>query len=485
MKADVLLADATPARFLDNHSTAFAFQRRVFEEATDDRNPLLERVRFLAILGANLARPHAHRHVTGAACRLQRDAETYLAARLCPELAREGILVAPALTPSNLTRLWQVSEIDRPDLQNPPLVPRNPLRAWAGDIFAALRTTDVLLHHPYDSFDPVLELLRQGAADVDVTDVAVTIYRTDHDSPVCHALLEAAERGKRVLAVFEPRARHDERNNAEWAAALHRAGARVAYGLGLKVHAKMASIVRREGSRTRGYVHVSSGNYHHATSRAYTDLALLTCDPRIATDVGRLLGMLAGSDAPVAFSSVLVSPFDLSGRLRGLIQREIDWTRSGSPGHIIMKMNALTDRDLIHQLYRASQAGVRIDLIVRGACRLRPGVAGVSERIHVRNIVGRFLEHSRAWYFRNGGADDVYIGSADLRPRNLVRRIEAMAPVLDAELRRRIRYGILGVYLADDVNARGLRSDGAYARVATPGDSQLSSQRVFLEEARA
>jgi len=472
--------------FLDADRGALAFQWRIFEEVLDERHPLLERVKFLAILGANLLTLSRRTRLAGAARQLWREAHELWGRQLSPALARHGIQpptleVSP--TAETLAALWTSSRIDRPELRDRPVQPRDPLARRGDDLFAAIRARDVLLHHPYDAFDPVVDLIRQAAVDPAVTAIAITLYRTDRDSPIAEALLDALRRGKRVQAVVELRAKHDEENNARWAATLRHAGAHVTCGIvGLKVHAKLAVIDRREAGATRRYVHVSSGNYHTGTSRTYTDIALLTCDGTIGSDAARVFDFLAGRvDAPT-FERLLVAPFGMRRRLRDLVAREIDCSRAGLGGHIVMKMNALTDRDVIRQLYQASRAGVRVDVIVRGVCCLRPGVPGLSERVHVRSIVGRFLEHSRVWYFRNGGNARVYIGSADLRPRNLDRRVEVMVPLDDASLVESVRGPILETYLADTVSARVLRPDGRYVRLRPrAGEPAVSSQQAFLE----
>ncbi|MBI2185600.1 MAG: polyphosphate kinase 1 [Acidobacteria bacterium] len=469
--------------FLDPDLGAIAFQRRVLEEAQDERTPLLERVKFLAILGANLTTLARRTRLAAAAGQLWSEAAACFARRLRPMLADHGI-EAPALgaapTGHDLLQLWSISRIERPELRDVPLGQRDEV---GSDLFEAIGARDILLHHPCESFRPVIDLIRQAAADPAVTAIAMTLYRTDRESPIGQALVDALRRGKRVETVVELRARHDEENNARWASALRQAGAHVTYGLvGFKVHAKLAVITRREGAATRRYVHLSSGNYHAETSQTYTDVALLTRDETIASDAAGLFDFLAGrTDAPT-FRRLLVAPFGLRREVRDLVAREIECSRRGVAGHIILKMNALTDRDVIRQLYRASQAGVRVDLIVRGVCCLRPGVPGLSDGIHVRSIVGRFLEHSRIWWFRNGGREEIFIGSADLRPRNLGRRVEVMAPVGDSALARRIRHEILSASLADTVSARVLRGDGRYVRLApSPGEPSVCSQRALLE----
>jgi polyphosphate kinase len=326
-------------------------------------------------------------------------------------------------------------------------------------------------------------LLREAADDPAVERVSATLYRTDRgDSPIVAALIDAAERGKQVRVVVELKARFDERRNAEWARALKVAGAQVIHApAGLKVHAKMAVVSRREGTALRPYVHVSTGNYNAFTSTVYTDFSLLTCDEAIAADVTELFDFMAGDVVPRP-RAIIAAPFWLRDRFRALVEREIAWARRGEAGHIILKMNALLDQPAIDLLHRASSAGVQVDLIVRGAAALQPGVAGVTERIRVRSIVGRFLEHSRAWYFRNGGAEEVFIGSADLRPRNFDRRVEVVVPVRDPALAHRLRYEILDAYLADTLSARELLPNGHYRRVVPqPGDPGICCQSAFLD----
>ena len=374
--------------------------------------------------------------------------------------------IHPMAAVTNPRRYWEVSRIVRADLHFALVHPGWPAGLDADtDLFAEIRERDILLHHPFQAFDPVVDLVRQAAEDPDVLSISITLYRTDRESLIAHALLEALKRGKRVHAVIELHARMDEGRNIKWAVELAGAGAEVSYGHpDRKVHAKMAVIARHEGARVRRYAHVSSGNYHAFNARTYTDLALLTCDDALTADIDDLFSLLAGAPGPVAFRSIHVSPLTLRQALDTLIQREIDWATLGARGHIVLKTNALLDEVVIRQLYRASHAGVFVDLIVRGMCALRPGVPGLSDRITVRSVVGRFLEHSRAWYFRNGGDDDAYIGSADVRPRNLDRRVEVMVRLADRAIVGRLRDEILSPYLADNVNARVLRPDGTYVR---------------------
>jgi polyphosphate kinase len=386
-----------------------------------------------------------------------------------------------------LRRLWEVTRIARPDLREPEFDPANPVPpGHRADLFQAIRAGDVLLHHPFESFQPVVDLLRRAAEDPDVHGLAITLYRTDRESPVAHALMEAAKRGKQVRVVVELGARFDEERNARWALQLEDAGAQVFHApAGLKVHAKIAVISRREAAGLRHYVHVSSGNYNAFTARVYTDVGLLTCDEDIAADALGLFGVLTGSPDLVTLRKLLVAPVALRAAFRTLLEREISGARPGDRRHIVLKMNALVDPEVVRLLYRASQCGVTVDLIVRGPCCLRPGVPGLSDRVRVRSIVGRFLEHSRIWYFHQGGTPAVYIGSADLMPRNLDRRIEVMAPVTDPTLVRRVRDDILGRYLADNVKARHLCADGSYVRAPRrPGEPALDCQLALLSPSK-
>jgi polyphosphate kinase len=386
---------------------------------------------------------------------------------------------------SDLRRLWEVTRIARADLRTPYFVPKKPAALEAHpNVLAAARTRDVLFHHPYESFQPVLEMIQQAADDPDVSRISMTLYRTDRESPIVQALVDAVRRGKQVRVIIELHARLDEHRNVNWWRTFEEAGAAVfAAPAGLKVHAKMTLIERHEGGGVKRYVHLSSGNYNAFTARAYTDLALLTCDEDISADIANLFDALCGNGGTSQFRALAVAPVTMRDTLANLVEREIDWRRGGDRGHIILKMNGLVDREVIQLLYRASQAGVDVDLLVRSICCLRPGLPGVSDRIRVRSIVGRFLEHSRVWYFRNGGHEEAYIGSADLMPRNLDRRIEVMAPVKDSGLRGRV-VDILRTYLADNVKARELRADGRYIRVKPEnGEPRVDAQLTLLREA--
>ena len=369
--------------------------------------------------------------------------------------------------PIGLSRLVQLYGGDRPDLKDPPFAPVVPASFGPNldeDIFAILRREDVLLHHPFDSFQPVVEFLRQAAHDPDVLAIKMTLYRVGRNSPIVAALLEAIENGKQVAALVELKARFDEESNIEWARKLEDAGVHVVYGLvGLKVHSKIALVVRREGEIIRRYVHLGTGNYNPVTARLYTDFGFLTADEETADDATHFFNALTGYAQGRGPRRLMAAPTNLRPRLTALIQREIEWAQKGEPGRLVFKFNALEDPQMIKLLYRASQAGVKIDLLVRGLCCLRPGVPGVSENIWVTSIVGRFLEHSRVYWFRNGGAEEVYLGSADLMRRNLDHRVEIVFPVQDPKLVRRLK-DVLDIYGKDELKARKLQSDGHYVR---------------------
>jgi polyphosphate kinase len=390
--------------------------------------------------------------------------------------------------PLSFVRLKHVLQVDRRDLREKSFVPRipaalDPKLNEGADLFSVIRRGDVLLHHPYESFDPVVDLLRKAAADPAVLAIKMTLYRVGRNSPVVDSLLEANERGKQVAVLVELKARFDEESNIEWARRLESQGVHVVYGLlGLKIHSKLALIVRKEGDKIRRYTHYGTGNYNVVTAGLYTDLSLMTCDEDLGADATDLFNHLTGYSAKKSYRKLLVAPLDLFERTRQLIEREIEHQRQGRDGHIIFKMNALAHQGIIKLLYEASQAGVKIDLFIRGACALRPGVAGVSETITVRSIVGRFLEHSRIYYFRNGGAHDVYLGSADMMPRNLHRRVETLVPIEDRRLIRLVREQILGTYLADEAKVRIMQSDGSYVRHprAKAADA-VNAQGVFLK----
>ncbi len=371
---------------------------------------------------------------------------------------------------------WQLAGLDRADLKDPGFTPVKPTElrdlVEPADIFERLRRTDVLVHHPYDSFnDSVTEFIRLAAADPKVLALKLTLYRTSGDSPIIEALIDAAGRGKQVAALVELKARFDEENNIEWARRLEKAGVHVVYGIvGLKIHTKTTLVVRQESDGLRRYCHVGTGNYNPKTARIYEDIGLLTANPEIGDDLNLLFNTLTGYGRPTGYRNLLVAPTNLRGPFRELIEHEASL---GSNGRIIAKMNSLVDPDLIDALYTASQAGVQIDLIIRGICCLRPGIEGLSTNIRVRSIVGRYLEHSRVFYFADGGPDGgpcYYIGSADLMPRNLDRRVEALVRVDSPTLQTRLAE-ILSVNLDDDELAWTLRADGGYDAPEPGGDN--------------
>ncbi len=379
-----------------------------------------------------------------------------------------------------------VSKDERRELRDEPFVPLAvpPLRD-AEDIFTAIREGDILLHHPYESFDPIVELITRAADDPDVLAIKQTLYRAGGESPIVKALARAAESGKQVTAIVELKARFDEESNIVWARTLEQSGVHVVYGLmGLKTHAKCLLVVRRERGVLRRYVHLSTGNYNTTSARHYTDVSLLTCRPGLCEDASSLFNLLTGYSAPPKWNSLIVAPLGLHEAVLGLIARETEHARHGRPARIVAKMNSLVDEDVIESLYRASQAGVPITLLVRGICCLRPGVPGVSESIEVRAIVDRYLEHGRVFHFANGGKDEVYISSADWMPRNFHRRVEAMVPIEDPALRTRL-IEILSVSVSDNVKAWSLQSDGTYQRVQPKANAALvRSQQRFVDLTR-
>ena len=384
--------------------------------------------------------------------------------------------------------VWTLVNIDEPALHDPPFTPAIPKRLiGTTDLFAAIREGDVLLHHPYESFDPVVQFVNQAANDPDVLAIKQTLYRTSGNSPVVGALIDAAENGKQVATLIELKARFDEENNIHWARNLERVGAHVVYGLaGLKTHAKVTLIVRNEPEGIRRYMHFGTGNYNDRTAKTYTDLSLFTCRTVLGADVTQLFNALTGFSKSDSYEELLVAPVSLRPGFEGLIERETEHAIAGRPSGIRAKMNAITDGGIVRALYRASRAGVPIDLMVRGMCVLRPGIPGVSETIRVSSIVGRFLEHSRVFVFENGGDRDVYIGSADWMGRNLDRRVETVVPVLDAQLRETIVHDILDLMFADNLKTRVLRSDGSYARrPVLSGQTSLNAQETLLRTYQA
>ncbi|NTW00867.1 MAG: polyphosphate kinase 1 [Oscillochloris sp.] len=380
--------------------------------------------------------------------------------------------------PLGLADLMALVKIDRPDLKDPPHLPTLPMVLCGNsDIFDTIRQGDVLLHHPYHSFTPVIDFIQAAADDPQVLAIKQTLYRVGSNSPIVRTLMHAREQGKQVTAVVELKARFDEENNIIWAKAMERAGVHVVYGLlGLKVHAKLALVVRQEQDGIRCYAHLGTGNYNAGTARAYTDLGMFTCRPDITADVVDLFNFLTAYSRQSTYRSLLIAPITLRQRLMSLIRGEIQHQQRNGNGRIIFKMNALVDHQFIDLLYEASQAGVQIDLIVRGMCSLRPGVAGLSEHIQVRSIIGPFLEHSRIYYFANDSNPVLYLGSADIMERNLDRRVEELYPLEDPALIAYVHDMLLQTYLADNVRAHILQPDGRYIRLhpnsCLPVDSQ-------------
>ena len=428
-----------------------------------------------------------HNRRRGDAVRLEID-------RQCPAQIYEVLLKTLRLTaddlylidgPLNATRLLALYKGDHsPELRDMPFVaPVAKSLRGRDNIFAAIREGDILLHHPYEHFDSVVGFLEQSARDSDVLAIKMTLYRTGGDERIVGALMDAVKNGKQVTVVVELRARFDEANNIQWARRLEENGVHVVYGLvGYKIHAKATLVVRREREHIRRYVHLATGNYNATTARLYTDLGLLTCRPDFGEDITNLFNLLTGICQFQGMKKLVVAPFDLHRRLLEIIEREATNARRGLPARIIAKINSLADRTLIEALYRASQAGVKIELIVRGVCCLRPGLRGVSENITVRSIVDRFLEHPRIYYFENGCVPEVFIGSADWLPRNLFRRIETVFPIVDGIVRERVIGEILATTLADNVKARMLFADGSYhSAPRTANDEPRRSQTEFVQ----
>jgi polyphosphate kinase len=418
-------------------------------------------------------RTELHNRRKGDAVRMEieADADPEIIERLRTVFELDPWQVFPVNGPVNLVRLFNVYEqVDRPDLKDRPFTPRElRLTSKSKDLFEELRQHDILLHHPFDSYDAVVSFIGSAAEDDNVLSIKQTLYRTSERSHIVPALMEAASH-KEVTAVVELKARFDEASNIRWARDMEDAGVQVFHGLvGLKTHCKLSLLVRRDPDGvTRSYAHIGTGNYNATTARIYTDLSLFTANPEITRAVHDVFSFLTAYAENPSYEPLLVAPLDLAEKCVALIDREAEHAMQGKPARIVAKMNALLDKNIIQALYRASQAGVQIDLIVRGICALRPGVRGVSSNIRVRSIVGRFLEHSRIYYFGNGGEEEIYIGSADWMPRNLYERVEVLVPVRDEMFRERIRHEILGAYLADNRKARILLSDSTYIPVWQP-----------------
>ncbi len=389
--------------------------------------------------------------------------------------------------PIDLTFLMKLYGLPGCDhLRNKPYVPQRVPRIEPGEnIFDEIRKGDILLHHPYQTFDPVVDFIRQAANDPEVLAIKQTLYRVSGNSPIIASLAQAAENGKQVSVLVELKARFDEENNIVWAKKLEKAGCHVIYGLvGLKTHSKIALVVRREEDGIRRYVHLGTGNYNDSTAKLYTDCGIFTCQETIGEDATAVFNMLSGYSEPLSWNELVVAPIWLRKRFMKLIERETKHALDGKPARIVAKMNSLCDQGIIEALYEASAAGVKIELIVRGICCLRVGIPGVSENISVRSIVGNFLEHSRIFYFLNDGNEEVYMGSADWMPRNLDRRVEILFPVLDEQLKEDVKH-ILSVELADNVKAHVLKPDGNYEKMDKRGKVLINSQETFCEEAIA
>ena len=386
--------------------------------------------------------------------------------------------------PVGMADLIELTKIDRPDLKDSPFLPSvPPVLSTEENIFSVIRKHDILLYHPYDSFAPVVDFVRKAARDPQVLAIKQTLYRVGPNSPVVAALMKARENEKQVAVLVELKARFDEENNIIWARALERAGVHVVYGLvGLKTHAKLLLVVRREKDGIRRYVHMSTGNYNDVTARLYADIGFFTSDPDIGNDVSDLFNALTGYSRKEEYRKLLVAPGKMRQQILERIDREIEYHKKHGNGYLAFKMNSLVDKRCIQALYRASQAGVKVDLQIRGICCLRPGVPGVSENITVTSIVGRFLEHPRIFYFRNGGDDEILLGSADLMPRNLDRRVEQLFPVENPNMCQALREDILDVHLRDNIQSRRLLPDGSYERVhPQDGEAKLNSQMSMIE----
>ena len=381
--------------------------------------------------------------------------------------------------PLGLGSLWQLySNVERRDLKDTPYKPNipKPLRSLSdpGDIFDAIRAENIFVHHPYDSFSPVIDFLTAAARDPNVLAIKQTVYRVGTNAPVVEALLEAAERGKQVAVLVELKARFDEESNIGWARALEQVGVHVVYGLvGLKTHCKITMVVRKEGEGIRRYLHLATGNYNAVTSRVYEDVGIFTCDEDMGADATDLFNYLTGYSTKQDYKKLLIAPVNLRHKIEGLIKREVEHAQAGKKARIIFKMNSLVDDRMIQLLYQASQAGVKVDLLVRGMCCLRPGIKGISDNICVISIVGRYLEHSRLFYFHNDGKENIYLGSADLMPRNLNHRVEVVFPVESKDHIHYLRQRVLDTYLKDNTRARILQTNGTYTRLAPEAGKEI------------
>ena len=400
------------------------------------------------------------------------------------EIRQNDVYVLPS--PLGLSSLWQIyNNVERHDLKFPvyhPVVPRVFENALlAGDIFDVIKQSNILLHQPYDSFSPVIDFLKAAARDPDVLAIKQTLYRVGQNAPIVEALLEASERGKQVAVLVELKARFDEESNIGWARALEQTGVHVVYGLvGLKTHCKVTMVVRKEGEGIRRYLHLGTGNYNAVTAKIYEDIGMFTCDEAMASDVTDLFNYLTGYSTKQDFKKLLVAPVNLRSGLEKLIRREIEHAKAGRKAHLIFKVNAIVDPQFIALLYEASCAGVQLDLLVRGMCCLKPGIKGLSENIRVISIVGRYLEHSRVYYFHNDGKEEIYMGSADLMTRNHDHRVEVVFPVENKDHINYIRHGMLAVYLSDNSRARVMQPDGTYTRLKTPSEDKAVDVQEWL-----
>ena len=482
-ECDLLLMQDLIARHLQPMYRGYEILASAAFRVTRNSNLYFEEEETRSLLES--VRSELHNRRKGDAVRLEivSDAHPEILERLRVNFELDSDQVFFCEGPVNLARtMFLHDEIDRPDLKFPSFTPRSfPVSTQATQLFASLRQRDMLLHHPYDSYDPVVDFIRHGAADPRVVAIKQTLYRTSTDSPMFQALTEAAA-NKEVTVVVELMARFDEASNIHWARSMEDAGVQVFYGVvGLKTHCKLAMLVRRdEDGVIRRYCHLGTGNYNPVTARFYTDISLLTANPQITERVQQVFHYLTAQAEVQDYAPLLVAPHSMAKRFLELIQREADHAAAGRPARILAKMNSLLDPAIIRALYEASRAGVEIDLIVRGICILRPGVTGLSERIRVRSIVGRFLEHSRIFFFQNGNHPEVWVGSADWMPRNLYERCEVIFPVQNPALRDRIHSEILAACLADTVKARRMDKDGNYIRVQPEATTAFDSQGFFM-----
>ena len=405
---------------------------------------------------------------------------TELSSFLIKRLGLQPFQIYKIKGPLAFSEMMALYGIDRPGLKETPYHPRVPASLQEGSLYAQIRRQDLFFHHPYESFTPILDFIRMSSEDPGVIAIKQTLYRVGNDSPIVAALIEARRRGKQVTAVVELKARFDEERNITWAEELEKSGVNVVYGLvGMKIHAKLCLVVRRESSGVTRYVHIGTGNYNPSTAKMYTDMGLITANPNICEDVTDLFNVMTGYAYRERYRELLVSPVSMRSSLLEMIEHEIALHVERGDGEIIFKCNQLVDRQIIRALYRASMAGVRVRLLIRGICCLRPGVEGISDTIEVRSIVGRFLEHSRVFWFHNGGEPCMYMGSADLMPRNLDRRVEVLVPILDPAIRERIR-SILELQLRDNQQAWRLTSSGTYERLSPEeGALPINSQDIL------